>query len=434
MGYRNVRHNNISNDRKKNRDNRMMIILLFVMIFTTSFESYLSAIPLKIKMWDEIIVLFIFVYTLVYSKSKIEGRVFAFLLLLIIITVVGIIGNYKTHSSLSVVLLGSYSFLKPLLLFWSLMQYDFCWNDFYRLMKMFTFFLPVIFLSYVLDFITPEFRQLLGVGGVETRMGIRSLGGLFRKQTLGILWAELFFIYYLYYSPITKKLYSYSSVMIIIMSLKIKDLFGLVVGCFTLFFKRIYAVYMALGLLLIYFLFNLYAIMMPQHYENYFGETDDSGTARTVLYLTSLELASDYFPFGVGFGKFASPVSRDMQSEIYHQYGIDTVYGLTFNYLENPSDHNFMCDTFWPMILGETGVLGLICYLLILYYAFSPLLWKYFNNTHDRTVLFPSVLFIMFMMVTIGKPVLMGPPHSLALWGLTGIFYSLKDKPIFLIR
>ena len=416
---------------RRDRENTLMIYLLFLSVIATSYVFYLSMVdkyvPLMSSMWDEIIVVFIFVYTIIVKYGYYHKQS-KFLYLLGLISIIGFIGNYRTHSSPKVIILGWYSFMKPLLLFWSLCQYRFRWNDFMKLMKMFTLFFPIILISYILDFITPSFRGMLGLPNGEIRVGIRSLAGFFRKETIGILWAQVYCIFYLYYSIERSRWKSYVSIAIIFMSLKVKDVFGFVMGWPTLLVRKIKTIYLFIAMAMIFVFFNLYAILLPQHYESYFKEGDDSNVARVVLTYTSLKISKDYFPFGVGFGKYASPVSRDTQSEIYHQYGIDHVYGLSFAKLEDSSKMNYMCDTFWPMILGELGVLGTICYLFLLGYTFYPFLKRYIRNTHDKGVLFPSVLFIIFLMTTIGKPVFMGPPHSLVLWGLAGIFYSLKDK------
>ena len=71
--------------------------------------------------------------------------------------------------------------------------------------------------------------------------------------------------------------------------------------------------------------------------------------ARILMYTTSAEIARDYFPLGAGLGRFASAGSRLEYSPIYARYGLDEVFGL------RPSDAQFITDTFWPRILGETG-------------------------------------------------------------------------------
>src|SRR4029450_13873781 len=77
-------------------------------------------------------------------------------------------------------------------------------------------------------------------------------------------------------------------------------------------------------------------------------------------YQTSVDIASTEFPFGVGLGRFGSPMSRLEFSPVYAQYGLDRIWGLT------PAFRAYVTDTFWPHILGEIGVLGLGAYLVFL--------------------------------------------------------------------
>lgn len=90
----------------------------------------------------------------------------------------------------------------------------------------------------------------------------------------------------------------------------------------------------------------------------YFVTLEDS--ARSQLYSTSFIIAKDYFPFGTGFGSFASASSANPYSPIYYYYGLSSVYGLT------PDHSSFISDSFWPMILGQFGYFGLIFYVFIL--------------------------------------------------------------------
>jgi hypothetical protein len=85
------------------------------------------------------------------------------------------------------------------------------------------------------------------------------------------------------------------------------------------------------------------------------SETEDA-PARVALYMGSLAIARDYFPLGAGLGRYGSWISRENYSDLYHQYGLDRVHGL------RPSNPRFVTDTFWPQVLGETGVVGTLCY------------------------------------------------------------------------
>jgi hypothetical protein len=84
------------------------------------------------------------------------------------------------------------------------------------------------------------------------------------------------------------------------------------------------------------------------------------GNPRVLLYTTSALIAGDHFPLGAGLGRYGSPLSRDPDdfSPIYHQYGLDHIWGLTPHY------DSYITDTFWPHILGEAGVVALVAYLV----------------------------------------------------------------------
>ena len=75
---------------------------------------------------------------------------------------------------------------------------------------------------------------------------------------------------------------------------------------------------------------------------------------RVALYVGSLAVARDHLPLGAGVGRYGSHMSREAYSPVYAAYGLDRTYGLRER---NPAA---VTDTFWPMILGESGILGLL--------------------------------------------------------------------------
>jgi hypothetical protein len=77
---------------------------------------------------------------------------------------------------------------------------------------------------------------------------------------------------------------------------------------------------------------------------------------RIALYAASLAIAREHFPLGVGFGRFGSHISRVFYSPAYEEYGLSQVVGL------RQRRPNAVTDTFWPMLLGEAGVIGILGY------------------------------------------------------------------------
>lgn len=94
--------------------------------------------------------------------------------------------------------------------------------------------------------------------------------------------------------------------------------------------------------------------------QYYFVELSES-SARLALLTTAVQIAKDYFPIGVGFAAFGSTYSAEFYSPIYALYGINNIYGLRI------SNTSFISDSFWPMILGQTGIIGLLCIIYVLF-------------------------------------------------------------------
>ncbi len=91
--------------------------------------------------------------------------------------------------------------------------------------------------------------------------------------------------------------------------------------------------------------------------------------ARVALYVGSVAIGRDHFPLGAGLGRYGSHMSGETYSPIYREYGLDGVPGL------QPTDGSAITDTFWPMLLGETGVLGTIAFGVFLV-ALLAELWR----------------------------------------------------------
>lgn len=95
--------------------------------------------------------------------------------------------------------------------------------------------------------------------------------------------------------------------------------------------------------------------------------------ARSVLTKCGIDIANELFPFGAGFATFGSAITTQpaYYSPLYDVLGFSEVYGLSRSYSA------FMSDTFWPILLGQFGWLGVlafsasVCLLVRAYYLVS---------------------------------------------------------------
>lgn len=122
-------------------------------------------------------------------------------------------------------------------------------------------------------------------------------------------------------------------------------------------------------------------------------DVDKDMMARFVIYRTMPEILRDYFPFGSGFASFATHSSGIYYSNLYTEYGLENVYGLTKN---NPK---FVSDTFYPS-LAQFGIVGVLLYILFWGYILRKA-FLYFkkNQKKQQKSLIIVVLIIGFITI-----------------------------------
>lgn len=88
--------------------------------------------------------------------------------------------------------------------------------------------------------------------------------------------------------------------------------------------------------------------------------------ARPALYVTAFMIFCDYFPFGSGLASFASFASSENYSDLYYEYGLNYIYGLS------PEMPDFIYDAFYPS-LAQFGVVGVILFIWFWVYIYKYL-------------------------------------------------------------
>lgn len=115
--------------------------------------------------------------------------------------------------------------------------------------------------------------------------------------------------------------------------------------------------------------------------------------ARPVLYVTSWFILCDYFPFGTGLASFASFPSAENYSQLYYEYHLDKIWGLS------PSMPYFICDAFYPS-LAQFGVVGVILFIYFWVYIYKYIkVLLHFDNTLYRYTFCTGVLLICFLLI-----------------------------------
>ena len=94
--------------------------------------------------------------------------------------------------------------------------------------------------------------------------------------------------------------------------------------------------------------------------QYYFFSDISAGAARNVLTRNCFIVAKDHFPFGSGFATYGSYFSGVHYSPLYAKYGMADIHGLMESHL------SFISDTFWPMIIAQSGYLGAAAFVAAL--------------------------------------------------------------------
>jgi len=144
-------------------------------------------------------------------------------------------------------------------------------------------------------------------------------------------------------------------------------------------------------------------------------------SARSVMTITSFEILRDYFPIGTGFGTYASHQAGVHYSPVYVKYGFEKYYDLR-------RVDGFFSDTFWPIIIGQTGFIGLSSYLVMLWRLFrSCVKVRAINNNAYAVVIF---VFLYLLISSTSEPAF-NNPISIPLAMLLGFSLYIKNYGVY---
>ena len=113
--------------------------------------------------------------------------------------------------------------------------------------------------------------------------------------------------------------------------------------------------------------------------------------ARGRFAVNSLDIARENFPFGSGFGTFGSRMAQLHYSPLYYKYNMMTMLGLS------PTLPAYACDTFYPVILAESGWLGFVAYYGIVAIVCIEILKLHIRS--DRSAEAAFAVFVALMMM-----------------------------------
>lgn len=123
--------------------------------------------------------------------------------------------------------------------------------------------------------------------------------------------------------------------------------------------------------------------------------------AKSIMTGISLQIAKDYFPIGTGFGTFGSTYAKEVYSPVY------VLYGLAKNGELGIESKKYLTDLFWPILFGETGVLGTLMYCALILLLFVQIQKIYYYDKRKYCLLL--FMFVFMLMTTFTEAGFMQP-------------------------
>ena len=351
-------------------------IFFIVCVYILTFQNLLQRLIVPVKYFDELLALFSLFWLCVYvvkKKLKVTKYGLYMFITLCILIITGLYSSFKYN-------------------------YQPIWVVFSDVLLLIKFFLVYTFIQAVYDnLFLKEYKKNIAFHAkiiIYIFLILTILNIIFKLWPVNIFRFGLMANQLFYSHPTVLASTCVFLISIVILTESdektqyINILILLLILATTLRFKAI-GVGVIIILMLLYFRFTdkkislwvfgilaLCAIFIAWNQINiYYFKLD--GSARKMLTLKSIEIARDYFPGGTGFGTFGSYFSSVVYSPIYGMYGLSNIYGL------QQGNTSFVNDTFWPMILGQFGVLGLLAYIILLIMIYLKIQKSYANGSKD---------------------------------------------------
>lgn len=385
-------------DKKININYAFFIISIYILIFQNLLQNVIKCIQYFDECFSLLLVpvLFFKIRKNLQNDIKVKMSNFCLIILSFFILIVGIFSNvvYKYQQPkayLIDVLLVFKFFLVYLLtqLVWG--NTGFLDKYSYKIYKHTRFVLYILFVLTI-------FNYIFQIWPWEYRWGIMSNKLFFEHPT--ILAASCMFLFaLLFISNKSVKMVDATICGIILLStLRMKAIGTVIIIAAIIFYVN--KTNRKLSIAKLGILAVLAIILAGEQISYYYLNND--GTARNQLTIKSFVIARDYFPVGTGFGTYASYISGKNYSPIYYMYDLDNVHGLIKGYVE------FVSDTFWPMIIGQFGLIGTVCYISCLILIFREI-QKTFSKNNKNIYLAKICCFVYLIIASTSESAFVHP-------------------------
>lgn len=101
----------------------------------------------------------------------------------------------------------------------------------------------------------------------------------------------------------------------------------------------------------------------------------DSTASRAVALNTSIKIANEYNPIGLGFATFGTSPSGKFYSNAYKKYGLWQRWGFT------DDNYSYIGDGGWASVIGQFGFLGTVLFIIMIVLLYFSAKGRCFNKS-----------------------------------------------------
>lgn len=413
-------------------------IIIYLIIGILLFQDTIEKITeLKIITYiDEISIAILFVisiFNIIRYKSITKFSI-KLILGICIFSIIGILSCYLNSTfDIGKVILSNFLAIKFLILIFAVTNINVSDSIKQTVLNSITFYGKVILVFAIFNMLFPDIYTHMGIGFISYRFKMISICSLFDhpgKYGWFMLFVAIY--YYICYKETKEKkniIWAIIFALFAMLSLRTKVIVGI---CILIIYEMIVKIKnkqidwkkILIVSLLILILLMIFKDILINTYKLYFT-TQNGTSARMALNQNGINILKDYFPLGVGFGKYGSWYARRYYSEYYYKYNMTKVYGL------EPQDAKYGTDVFWPSIIGETGAIGFLTYVYILYSIYSTLLKSYYKSKNINIKIltnFAILALIQTLCESMGEASFNSAPQNILLGIVIGLALQEEAK------
>ena len=399
--------------------NIILVIMFYILIFQNALENYFKAFGILDEAISLILLLY-GIYMIIFNskKVKIDKHNVQIIICSIVIGAIGLTGNmiYKYQETIPLIkdgialFKGIITYICVPMFFMDLKVSDYL-EIINKHLKIISVSVLILVLGNFIFDIFPHYEIRFGIKSQQIFFSHPTYLASFSALLVGLLSVNL-------KKHKENKIYIFISLVILTTTLRFKAIAFIPIYMYMFYIVIIKERKLQIkDIVILCILGGIFAATQIREY------VQNPDWARSALSITSLKIGRDHFPIGTGFGTYASWVSGESYSKIYDIYGLNKVWGLSSDF------YWFVADTFWPMIIGQFGFIGLAIYTFIIYKIYRNI-----KNNDNLYYYFGQILLLLYLLVLSVAEASFSGPIVVMYMVFIGLLGKDRDKGISYIK